>query len=236
MHHRQIESLHQLVDAYLSDCRHRRDGGDLTNSTLVTYEARRRRANLPDIAQARRMQAKDRRHHRGDNLMLARETSVAAACETICFTGARSGAVRLLQRTHVNVRTRTAVVHTKGADRTIVLSAAALDILERRIELVANHHAFLFPGGGAAPLTSTAINIGFKRIAGDIYSPGQTPHGLRHAFVRTLRRHGVPWRQIADIVGHESEETTRTSYGDGSPELGSFAAADLFASIVGGAT
>ena len=163
MHHRQIESLHQLVDAYLSDCRHRRDGGDLTNSTLVTYEARRRRANLPDIAQARRMQAKDRRHHRGDNLMLARETSVAAACETICFTGARSGAVRLLQRTHVNVRTRTAVVHTKGADRTIVLSAA-------------------------------------------------------------------------DIVGHESEETTRTSYGDGSPELGSFAAADLFASIVGGAT
>ena len=67
----------------------------------------------------------------------------------------------------------------------------------------------LFMGQGGEPLRSSGIYYLVKRYAYDARLEEVTPHTLRHTFGRNLVDVGVPLDRVAQLLGHESVDTTR---------------------------
>ena len=59
------------------------------------------------------------------------------------------------------------------------------------------------------PLRSSGIYYLVKRYAYDARLEEVTPHTLRHTFGKNLVDAGVPLDRVAQLVGHESVDTTR---------------------------
>lgn len=69
----------------------------------------------------------------------------------------------------------------------------------------------LFPGKNDEPITSRGISLGLKRVAlrygvdpGVVY-----PHSFRHMFAKNFIERNPDIALLADLMGHESIETTR---------------------------
>lgn len=69
----------------------------------------------------------------------------------------------------------------------------------------------LFSGKGNKAITSRGISLGLKRIAlrYDINQDVVYPHSFRHLFAKNFIAHNPDIALLADLMGHESIETTR---------------------------
>ena len=69
----------------------------------------------------------------------------------------------------------------------------------------------LFPGKGDKAITSRGISLGLKRIAlrYDIDQDVVYPHSFRHLFAKNFIARNPDIALLADLMGHESIETTR---------------------------
>lgn len=69
----------------------------------------------------------------------------------------------------------------------------------------------LFPGKGSEAITPRGISMGLKRVALR-YGVDQDvvyPHSFRHLFAKNFIEHNPDIALLADLMGHESIETTR---------------------------
>ena len=67
----------------------------------------------------------------------------------------------------------------------------------------------LFTGQRGNPLQPSGIYYLIKRYAYDARLEDVTPHTLRHTFGKNLVDAGVPLDRVAQLLGHESVDTTR---------------------------
>ena len=70
---------------------------------------------------------------------------------------------------------------------------------------------FIFLSKGAKPMTARGISMGLKRLAGK-YGIDQDvvyPHSFRHRFAKNFIEKNPDIAFLADLMGHESLETTR---------------------------
>ena len=69
----------------------------------------------------------------------------------------------------------------------------------------------LFPGKGNKAITSRGISLGLKRIAlrYGIDQDVVYPHSFRHLFAKNFIARNPDIALLADLMGHESIETTR---------------------------
>lgn len=70
---------------------------------------------------------------------------------------------------------------------------------------------YLFVGNGDKPMTARGISMGLKRFA-DKYGINQDvvyPHSFRHRFAKNFIERNPDIALLADLMGHESLETTR---------------------------
>ena len=67
----------------------------------------------------------------------------------------------------------------------------------------------LFVGQRGDSLASPGIYYLVKRYAYDARLEDVTPHTLRHTFGKNLVDAGVPLDRVAQLLGHESVDTTR---------------------------
>lgn len=69
----------------------------------------------------------------------------------------------------------------------------------------------LFPGKGSKAITARGVSLGLKRIAlrYDIDQDVVYPHSFRHLFAKNFIAKNPDIALLADLMGHESIETTR---------------------------
>lgn len=74
-----------------------------------------------------------------------------------------------------------------------------------------DHSALLFPGKGESAISSRGIALGLKRAAIRYYVDPSVvyPHSFRHLFAKNFIERNPDIALLADLMGHESIETTR---------------------------
>jgi len=94
--------------------------------------------------------------------------------------------------------------------RTVPLNVDARKAIQaylgERPEVDGDH---LFMGQRGRPLRPSGIRYLVRRYARDARLDEVTPHTLRHTFGKNLVDAGVPLDRVAQLLGHESVDTTR---------------------------
>jgi site-specific recombinase XerD len=139
-----------------------------------------------------------------------------ALFELIYAAGLRISEVAQLKVTHVDFSTRIMRIRGKGdKDRMVPISEVAKDVLLEylgpRREIA---EAWLFPGsrGGNTnePVRPGSISERFRTLSRrfGMEKPNVSTHSVRHATASHLLDHGVNVRQVQELLGHASAETT----------------------------
>ncbi len=128
-------------------------------------------------------------------------------------TGLRAGEVCGLRRDDVTLGKRSGVVRVTGKRnkyREIPLNATARASLDGYLSTLPARDAYLFPSGktGGA-LTARALGHLIKRYADQARLTDVSPHDLRHRFGYRMAE-AVPLHRLAQIMGHDSLDTTMT--------------------------
>ena len=136
---------------------------------------------------------------------LARQGDEPAALAVgfLYSTGCRLNEARTLQRTFVDVETKTIhLPETKTGRKTIRATDEAMAIIARSPMIHAN--PFVFAGRAVAPLGERTIRTAFNKAAAMAGLEDVKPHDLRRAFITDAIGAGVPLTTVADMVGHSS--------------------------------
>lgn len=125
-------------------------------------------------------------------------------------TGARISELRMFTCGAVRIGYLDIVSKGQKLRRIYVPSSLQRDALEW-IEGSASDNAFVFAQGGSKPMTSRGISMGLKRFATKygINPDVVYPHSFRHLFAKNFIVRNPDIAFLADLMGHESIETTR---------------------------
>ena len=124
-------------------------------------------------------------------------------------TGARVGELRQFRVCHVNAGYMDIVSKGQKLRRIWIPQALQHECVAWKAEAASND--LLFSGKGNKAITSRGISLGLKRIAlrYDINQDVVYPHSFRHLFAKNFIAHNPDIALLADLMGHESIETTR---------------------------
>jgi integrase/recombinase XerC len=148
----------------------------------------------------------------------------------LLHTGLRVDEAVELRRADLTIKDRSgSLIVRKGKgrkQRTIPLNADARAALARLLASAPKKAPeVLF--GQRGPLTVRGVQVILKRYEGPAKIRDLSPHVLRHCFGKNLADAGTAIQLIADLMGHESLETTRRDIQPGHEDLA--AAADKLA-------
>jgi len=137
-------------------------------------------------------------------------------------TGLRLQELRMLDRDHINFKTREISVRGKrGKVRLVFVSDTAADAIERYLEIRLDHLTPLFitdhdkannamPPGEEFRISCSMIYRLVKKYAleaGIMSNP--SPHTLRHSFATDLLKNGADLRSVQELLGHKDLSTTQ---------------------------
>jgi integrase/recombinase XerC len=130
----------------------------------------------------------------------------------LLHTGIRAAELCLLPHTAVMLEQRQGTLRVFGKrrkTRDVPLNATVRALLAAYLPTLSPAASVLFPSGKSGhTLTVRALGyvvVKYARLAG---VPDLSPHDLRHRFGYRMARH-VPLHRLADIMGHDSLDTTR---------------------------
>ena len=129
-------------------------------------------------------------------------------------TGLRVSEVSNLQVSDVVITPRKGSVTVRGGKgekfRSVPLNVDARTAIQAYLEeWPAENGDRLFLGQRGGQLQPSGIYYLIKRYAHDARLEDVTPHTLRHTFGKNLVDAGVPLDRVAQLLGHESVDTTR---------------------------
>ncbi len=147
-----------------------------------------------------------------DRLMVAltgRRGHLKPVVTMAIYTGMRRGELLKLRRSHVDFGLNLInVKQTKtGKDRTIPMDASVRETLSRLCEGV-NDEDFVFMNSRTG-VNLTDVKHGFGSACREADIHNLTFHDLRHTFGTRLADAGVDIVKIAELMGHQSIQTTR---------------------------
>jgi len=128
-------------------------------------------------------------------------------------TGLRAGEICQLRRDDVALGKRSGIVRVTGKRnkyREVPLNATVRTLLGEYVLTLTADGPYLFPSGktGGA-LTARALGHLIKRYAAQARLVDVSPHDLRHRFGYRMAE-SVPLHRLAQIMGHDSLDTTMT--------------------------
>lgn len=130
-------------------------------------------------------------------------------------TGLRVSEVAELKVSDIKISSRKGSVTVRGGKgekyRTVPLNVDARKAIQAHVEerLELNDGDSLFIGQRGEPLRNSGIYYLVGRYAYDARLEDVTPHTLRHTFGKNLVDTGVSLDRVAQLLGHESVDTTR---------------------------
>jgi integrase/recombinase XerD len=143
---------------------------------------------------------------------LARDVALVTL---MLHTGLRVSEVAHLKLADVDISPRKGMLSVRGGKggkyRSVPLNADARKALGAYLEerLAIKDGDCLFVGQRREPLGAPGIYYLIQRYAYDARLEGVTPHTLRHTFGKNLVDAGVSLDRVAQLLGHESVDTTR---------------------------
>lgn len=127
----------------------------------------------------------------------------------LCCTGARVSELRQFKVKHAISGYMDLITKGQKLRRIWIPKSLADETLAWRSN--ASDDAFLFPGKEGTAITARGISLGLKRAA-KRYGIDQRvvyPHSFRHLFAKNFIERNPDIALLADLMGHESIETTR---------------------------
>lgn len=135
---------------------------------------------------------------------------IAAAIRLLIFTGARKSEILTLRWSYVDFDRGLALLpeSKEGGDKTLYLSAPALEILARLPHIEGN--PFVLPGLAAGThLTSSGLHKGFKQVKEAAGLENLRIHDLRHSYASFgIGAAGLNLPAIGELLGHKKTATT----------------------------
>jgi integrase/recombinase XerD len=130
----------------------------------------------------------------------------------LLHTGLRARELCHLRRAQVKLGKRSGLLEIIGKRnkyREMPLNATARKMLEEYLPSLASDTVFLFPSGKTKEaLSERALGYIVKKYARVAKLPDVSPHDLRHRFGYRMAE-SVPLHRLAQIMGHDSLDTTR---------------------------
>lgn len=127
-------------------------------------------------------------------------------------TGLRARETCQLKGTHVRLGKRSGMVQVWGKRnryREVPLNATARAALNEYLPTLSDRNGVLFPSGKTGQaLTERALGQLVQKYAARAKLVGLSPHDLRHRFGYRMAER-VPLHRLAQIMGHDSLDTTR---------------------------
>ncbi|OGY17993.1 MAG: hypothetical protein A2784_04905 [Candidatus Chisholmbacteria bacterium RIFCSPHIGHO2_01_FULL_48_12] len=141
------------------------------------------------------------------------DTRLAAIVELLLQTGMRIGELSHLQLTDITADNRSVIIksYESRLGRTIPLSPTARQALIRYLEnRPHSSDPTLFVTKTGHPFLVRNIRASINRLFRQAGIKSATVNDLRHAFIATQIRAGIPLNFIAEVVGHKRLSTTET--------------------------
>jgi integrase/recombinase XerC len=130
----------------------------------------------------------------------------------LLHTGLRARELCQLRRDQVKLGKRSGLLEIMGKRnkyREVPLNATARNMLEEYLPTLPSDTVFLFPSGKTKDaLSERALGYIVKKYAQAARLPDVSPHDLRHRFGYRMAE-SVPLHRLAQIMGHDSLDTTR---------------------------
>jgi integrase/recombinase XerD len=130
----------------------------------------------------------------------------------LLHTGLRARELCQLRRDQVNLGKRSGfleVIGKRNKYREVPLNATARKALEEYLPTLPASSVFLFPSSKTkAALSERALGYIIKKYARMVRLPDVSPNDLRHRFGYRMAE-SVPLHRLAQIMGHDSLDTTR---------------------------
>lgn len=130
----------------------------------------------------------------------------------LLHTGLRAREMCQLRRDQVRLSKRSGtleVVGKRNKYREVPLNATARKVLEEYLPTLPADSVFLFPSGKTkGTLSERALGYIIKKYASSAKLPDVSPHDLRHRFGYRMAE-SVPLHRLAQIMGHDSLDTTK---------------------------
>lgn len=124
-------------------------------------------------------------------------------------TGLRVGELCRLNRNSFRGR-QTTVVGKSKSPRPIYITAEIEDLISEYLKMRDdNNQALFISGANGNRITPATVRLVFKNACDRSDFVNIHPHTLRHSFATRMLGEGVDLRYIADLMGHESLDTTR---------------------------
>jgi integrase/recombinase XerC len=131
----------------------------------------------------------------------------------LLHTGLRASEVCSLGRADVTLGKRSGTLHVTGKNnkyREIPLNSTARTALQEYLPTFPEEVSTLFPSGKTGQaLSARALGHLIKRFARQAHLSDVSPHDLRHRFGYRMAE-VVPLHRLAQIMGHDSLDTTMT--------------------------
>lgn len=130
-------------------------------------------------------------------------------------TGCRPIEARVLERRHVDLEKRIAVLppsnnKTRKAERVIILTQRAVEILKRRIEAVGD--GLLFRNTRGRAWTKDSINCRFQRLKKKLGLDRICAYGIRHSYATEGLKNDVDPVSLAMLMGHSDPSMVAKTY------------------------
>lgn len=128
----------------------------------------------------------------------------------LACTGARVSELRQFEVRHV-VAGHMDIISKGQKLRRIYIPATLRDETEAWCANLGREDGLLFQGDGEAAISARGISLGLKRAAAryDVNPDVVYPHSFRHLFAKNFIKRNPDIALLADLMGHESIETTR---------------------------
>jgi integrase/recombinase XerC len=130
----------------------------------------------------------------------------------LLHTGLRARELCRLRRDQVKLGKRSGsleIIGKRNKYREVPLNATARKVLEEYLPTLPADSVFLFPSGKTkGTLSERALGYIIKKYASVAKLHDVSPHDLRHRFGYRMAE-SVPLHRLAQIMGHDSLDTTR---------------------------
>jgi len=135
--------------------------------------------------------------------------------EFLWETGCRPIEARVLECRHVDLKKQIAVLppsnnKTRKAERVIILTDRATEILRQRLAAVGKGIVFLNTRG--RPWTKDSINCRFQRLKKKLGSERICAYGIRHSFATEGLKNDVDPVSLAMLMGHSDPSMVAKTY------------------------
>ncbi|PSL40535.1 integrase/recombinase XerD [Salsuginibacillus halophilus] len=131
--------------------------------------------------------------------------------EFLVTSGCRVGETCALNKTDVDLHTRTVQVKGKGSKiRTVHFSERCAILLEKYMDTLPEETPALFLNRSGSRITRVGVHLILSHMGKKANLSGSLgPHRLRHTFATTLLSKGAELSFIAEELGHSNLDTTR---------------------------